>query len=1302
MKKSILSLLLAVVLTFGATQGMVSAFASVEADKDTPVAKIATNENNSSKSNTNFTDKNSSGFAGIDCDYFEVYKSEDEYIQAQNEAKDLSTYGLETASEQVKQVITVMTTATGSKSNGNYVESKPIANAIVRINGIPRYTDRKGQISVTLEKNSYVELFIEKSGFNPYIEIIGITGEEKIVHLKMPSDDIDVYSVMLEYGNDYFNVILQDAHILKGYNDDYSELTISANIEAEAYLFYVNGEIEKLSVDGTIDLIDFNSYNVNDKFEIQLYYDGIYSKLIPLQIYIDEFNVNELKKQIEQDLKKARGNNVSCEAGGNGSGVDIGTINIPVETVMAALTQLIIPKDMSIDIIDGLSIDIGFYVNSFDGTLEFMVGISYEKEIKDPIVDRLKNKNLKKDEYKEHRKKETQQIENQAIEAQKQIQKYNQEISESKNHKEESKAKLNEAKKRYDEAKENYIPHSANCQKERQEYRDARREYNKAESKYKKDYKSLCDTVKNNKLDSKSTKSLLSYLKDGKGLKQKAAMIEDFFSGGPKNATGKGSFSVNFEASLVGFVKYSYREKVIVDSGLRGEVALKPSYTYQGFAPVGPVVIPFYVKIELNIGVEFTFISHSTDKPFAPVDFIDWFVGIGVAFNVGVRVDGGVGLAGLASVGVYGKVNFKFTVNPPESSGGEFSWGAGLKIQFLIFEEEFGYESDQIPLYGAGTKNKSVNKYSLMSRSLSSNDKISNAELYDGVYQLSQPVLLPFNNKQILLWLADDAERDKYNRSVLKFSIYDGVEWTEPKNVFENSYSDYCFDALINNGRVIIAAQRITKHIDADTDLNSMLAANEIFVATLNGDATAFAEFKQITNNEYMNTNPKLVAIDNNVSLLWRSNSKNDYFGITGINSIYTCNNVLANSSSELMLSTSDIVSNYSVASKDKDLYLAVQVDSDGDFATPGYDINIYKNGIIDSKIDNAESPNLVSFRNDISLIYYQNGSIIESKNFESMSTIIKKDTAPDFTVTTNQNNITVFFAETDDICEQGYCAVYNGDKWTSDIKVTNEKNDKNNIGQMSGYMVDNCIYLVYNISDEDSNMVVCFTQELMAYEMDATAEIYEDITGTEANSLYISLINTGDYMINRIRVALEDYSNVFEPNEPIGVGETYEIIIELPKTINIYGEHIVQLDVLNNDDVVILTKSCNIYLCENNLEVAFEQTIIDGKQHFMVNIYNDSAVIAHGEIHVYVNGKLYEVIDFEAKESNSIIKDIVLKDINYQDNIYFIVNSDIGDRTTFDNTVSLFSWQDEHSQQELENKYRNILDNSKLLLGVL
>ena len=70
-----------------------------------------------------------------------------------------------------------------------------------------------------------------------------------------------------------------------------------------------------------------------------------------------------------------------------------------------------------------------------------------------------------------------------------------------------------------------------------------------------------------------------------------------------------------------------------------------------------------------------------------------------------------------------------------------------------------------------------------------------------------------------------------------------------------------------------------------------------------------------------------------------------------------------------------------------------------------------------------------------------------------------------------------------------------------------------------------------------------------------------------------------------------------------------------------------------------------------------------------------------------------------QSKANVSIIKDIVLKDINYQDNIYFIVKSDIGDRTIFDNTDSFFSWQDERSQQELENKYKEILDNNKFCL---
>lgn len=55
--------------------------------------------------------------------------------------------------------------------------NKPIPNAIVRLNGVPRYTTKEGTVKVTLVEDVY-ELFIEKIGskdkelYNPHIEFL--------------------------------------------------------------------------------------------------------------------------------------------------------------------------------------------------------------------------------------------------------------------------------------------------------------------------------------------------------------------------------------------------------------------------------------------------------------------------------------------------------------------------------------------------------------------------------------------------------------------------------------------------------------------------------------------------------------------------------------------------------------------------------------------------------------------------------------------------------------------------------------------------------------------------------------------------------------------------------------------------------------------------------------------------------------------------------------------------------------------------------------------------------------------------
>lgn len=270
MKKILISLILTVVMALGATQGTISAFAETKQkqkqNEETPIAQIANDDYvpydysnkakrtadtyNNSVSETDVVNEVTQMVESVG-GYVESYSSEQEYLEGTSVATENAAVYADDIREEVLQVITVMTTATGSEANGNYVDSKPVANAIVRINGVPRYTDRDGQIKVVLTKGDYVELYVEKNGYNPYIEIIEVTGEEKVVYVKKPSDDIDIYGVMLGYDGEMTNILINNYSIDKVEEpfDEEFTFTILCSVKIDYFNIYQDNKVKFSSLE---------------------------------------------------------------------------------------------------------------------------------------------------------------------------------------------------------------------------------------------------------------------------------------------------------------------------------------------------------------------------------------------------------------------------------------------------------------------------------------------------------------------------------------------------------------------------------------------------------------------------------------------------------------------------------------------------------------------------------------------------------------------------------------------------------------------------------------------------------------------------------------------------------------------------------------------------------------------------------------------------------------------------------------------------------------------------------------------
>lgn len=90
----------------------------------------------------------------------------------------------------------------------------PISGAVIVLDGVPRFSDINGQIQVKM-MNDVVELKVEKNGYNPYVEYYDVYTanengtKEKVVYIKQPSDDLEIYSATLDYYGEKANVVEQ-------------------------------------------------------------------------------------------------------------------------------------------------------------------------------------------------------------------------------------------------------------------------------------------------------------------------------------------------------------------------------------------------------------------------------------------------------------------------------------------------------------------------------------------------------------------------------------------------------------------------------------------------------------------------------------------------------------------------------------------------------------------------------------------------------------------------------------------------------------------------------------------------------------------------------------------------------------------------------------------------------------------------------------------------------------------------------------------------------------------------------------
>ena len=166
---------------------------------------------------------------------------------------------------------------------------------------------------------------------------------------------------------------------------------------------------------------------------------------------------------------------------------------------------------------------------------------------------------------------------------------------------------------------------------------------------------------------------------------------------------------------------------------------------------------------------------------------------------------------------------------------------------------------------------------------------LSATEVYQENMQVyAKPKIINLGNGNLFMTYIDDSDgRTSENSTILMYSVYNGASWTNPQPVSDDGTADFepviCSDG---SGGAHILWQNAITTFGAEVNLEEMSARVDLSYIHWNGNT--FDNVSAITNsNLNLEANHKIVSSGDDIAVVWKQNSENDPFGLTGSNSIH-------------------------------------------------------------------------------------------------------------------------------------------------------------------------------------------------------------------------------------------------------------------------------------------------------------------------------------------------------------------------------------------------------------------------------
>ena len=767
---------------------------------------------------------------------------------------------------------------------------------------------------------------------------------------------------------------------------------------------------------------------------------------------------------------------------------------------------------------------------------------------------------------------------------------------------------------------------------------------------------------------------------------------------------------VDLKCDICGFYEYTTRNGKVIDRD--GGIIIDGSAyaTYGKTFFVGTFPLYYELKAGANVGADVGIDMYDED---------DWTLkfeanNLKIAFP-SISIEGGAGVRNVLTGGLKGtgELVIEFPGTEKKEMTIDLEFGASIRLYaVLIVDYEWNFAKTVIPFYPQ-TNTASMARYALErgntsgpELSIVSRDYLNQTTswqgapastfrlraitpnvyntLQEGVMSNAIPQLYKVGDKQIMLFVQDDADKTTGNHTQLVYSVYENGVWSEPAPVWESDTADFFFNGYVVDDQLVVAWQKAkatTNETDAEKLLTKTAENSEIAVAFWNEESKSFTNQRFITDDKLADMMPVVSTNGNDVVVTWVRNDANDFIGGSGNNQIYqavvTENNT---SAKQLVVSTEENI--MEIAAADGQV---VYITMNDEYT---YDVYSVLKGSAE-KIDTNSAAAGLTYTDNM-FMWQDDGSINTLKpGTKDIVQLINGEEIPvssSYEYVKNGNSVAVVW---NDATENGYAvkaSVLNGTSWSEPIILAD--GIEQTIGFMDAVLQDDGKFSVVAntaLYDEAGDVSATSLQHILITPTTDVEMTFADVDKADYENgsqiINVSLENDGVVPVNKVHLKVysdnrtfldKDISVELLPGEKKSIEETLDVS-GLTAVTNATVEVTVESDIDDTDN----SQTVELGYVDVDLNVnVYEQ----GDQYlFVINAGNKSLTEANATLTITedsADGKVLETKTFEKisnRKTAQYTYAVNRAEIDFADSDYkayfFNITTKENDWNTVDNT---------------------------------